>query len=69
VITMTAPAPTDITRRLYAEFHDHYALGQIAAAVHAAEHDLAGSPPAALPELIERLTRQRLTDQPTTGRP
>jgi hypothetical protein len=63
VIIMSASAPADIALRLYTEFHDRHSLDQIQTAVADAEHDLTGTPPGALPELIERLTRQRLIDQ------
>lgn len=59
---MSAPSPTDIAQRLYSEFGHRFGLEQIVEAVRTAEHDLSGAPPAALPELIERLARQRLTD-------
>jgi len=40
----------------------------IAAVVRQCRDDLAGSPPGALPELVERLARQRLTDlSPSTN--
>ena len=60
---MTATSPIDIAHHLYAEFHNRFSLGQIVAVVRTAEHDLAGTPRDALPELAERLTRQRLIDQ------
>ena len=59
---MAALPPTDIAQRLYSHFGYRFSLGQTAATVHTAEHDLAGAPTAALPELVERLARQRLID-------
>ena len=60
---MTAASPIDIARHLYAEFHNRFSLSQIVAVARTAEHDLAGTPHDALPELTERLTRQRLIDR------
>lgn len=52
-------APT--VGRLAAEFPDrHVAL--VSATVRPCLRDLAGAPPGALPELLERLARQRLLD-------
>lgn len=39
----------------------------IAPLVRACRRDLAGSPPGALPELVERLARQRLLDRLRPG--
>jgi len=39
-------------------------LPVIAAVVRQCRDDLAGSPPGALPELVQRLARQRLSDLP-----
>jgi hypothetical protein len=61
---MSAPAPADIDLRLYTEFHDRYSLHQIETAIADAQHDLTGTPPGALPELIERLT-PATTHRPT----
>jgi hypothetical protein len=60
--TATRPALAEITKRLCAEFHTR-SREDISAAVHEADNDLASAPTGALPELVERLARQRLTDQ------
>lgn len=52
----------DVTERLMAEFEDRLELSLIARVVLGCRRDLACSPAAALPELIERLARQRLLD-------
>jgi hypothetical protein len=52
----------DITERLMAEFEDRLTLDVICQVVQGCRADLSCSPPAALPELIDRLARQRLLD-------
>ena len=52
----------DVTERLFAEFGDVHSLPVITAAVVRARHELQGSPELALPELVERLVRYRLTE-------
>jgi hypothetical protein len=61
--TATEPALAEITKRLCAEFHPRIPREKISVAVNQADNDLAGAPAGALPELVERLARQRLTDQ------
>ena len=51
----------DVTERLFAEFEDVHPLSAVTAAVLRARHELQGSPELALPELVERLVRYRLT--------
>ena len=51
----------DVTERLFAEFERRLSLTTISATVHECRRDLAGAPQPALPELVERLARQRLT--------
>jgi len=51
----------DIVERLFAEFEHHYTLGDIVGMVHECRAQRSCSPAAALPELIERLARQRLS--------
>lgn len=51
----------DVTERLFAEFAGVHALTTITAAVRQAHVDLQGAPPGAIPELVERLARQRLS--------
>jgi hypothetical protein len=57
-----AVSDIDVTRRLFSEFGDDVPVGLIAATVRRCRRDLAGSPHPALPELVERLARQRLSD-------
>ncbi len=52
----------DVTERLMAEFEDRLSLRQITEVVRACRLDLEGTPRGALPELVERLARQRLLD-------
>ena len=52
----------DVTERLMAEFEDRLGLDVISGVVNGARRDLAGTPAGALPELVERLSRQRLQD-------
>jgi hypothetical protein len=51
----------DLVERLFREFEDHVSLTAIADLVRESRQQLKGSPPQALPELTERLARQRLT--------
>ncbi len=53
-----------------AEFEDQLSLGLISGVVVSAWHELSGVPETALPELVERLSRQRLIDalEPSTPR-
>ncbi len=59
----------DLTERLFAEFEWRHPLPVITAVVRQCDADLSGAPPEALPELLERSARQRLTDlhQPDTA--
>jgi hypothetical protein len=61
----------DVTERLFREFEPRVSLRTIVTTVRQCRSDLerAGNPQPALPELIERLARQRLTElaaQPPT---
>jgi hypothetical protein len=51
----------DLVERLFREFEDHVTLTDIADVVRESRRQLQGCPPHALPELTERLARQRLT--------
>ena len=51
----------DIVERLLFEFEASLSLGDITGVVQQCRQDLAGSPPAAMPELLERLARCRLS--------
>jgi hypothetical protein len=48
--------------RVYADFADRVTLAEVLAVVARARNDLDTASAAALPELVERLARQRLTD-------
>lgn len=61
------PSLADIAERLMAEFSGQVNLSVISRVVQESRKDLQGAPPGALPELTERLARQRLLAQ--TGRP
>jgi hypothetical protein len=52
----------DVSERLMAEFEDRLALDVISRVVQGCRADLDCSSPAALPELVDRLARQRLLD-------
>ena len=52
----------DVTERLFGEFERVHPLPVIAAVVRQCRNDLEGSPPGALPEVLERLASQRLSD-------
>ena len=52
----------DITERLMIEFGDRIQVSTISEIVLECRHDLQGSPVLALPELVERLARQRLLE-------
>lgn len=52
----------DVTERLMAEFEDRLGLKHITDVVRTCRRDLDGMPTGALPELVERLARQRLLD-------
>jgi transposase len=50
----------DIVERLFREFEAHLDLVTIEAVITQCRHQLRGSPARAMPELIERLARERL---------
>jgi hypothetical protein len=56
-----ASSYADLVERLFREFEDHVTLTAITDLVRESRRQLQGSPPQALPELTERLARQRLT--------
>lgn len=53
----------DVTERLMAEFEDRLELNVISRVVSGCRRDLEGTPNGPLPELLERLARQRLLDE------
>lgn len=60
---MTSAAIAEATQRLSAEFQPRVPLSIIAAVVRTCREELDSAPAPALPELVERLARQRLTDR------
>ena len=58
----TDPSVTQAVARLTAEFADRVHPTTVHHAVRASRRDLAGSPPPALPELVERLARVRIVE-------
>ncbi len=60
VTAQEEPTLADVTERLMAEFGDQVDVSTVSRVVLGCRHDLQGSPVAALPELVERLARQRL---------
>ena len=56
------PVIDDAVERLVFEFTGRMSPRTVTAVVHRSRHDLDSCPPAALPELTERLARQRLND-------
>ncbi len=63
VPSLSDPVIDDVTQRLASEFAGRLSAVTIAAVVRRSRLDLDSSPPAALPELTERLARQRLHDR------
>jgi len=53
-----------IVESLFRDFEARHPLTKILAVAQQCREDLRGSPPAALPELIERLARERLRQLP-----
>ncbi len=51
----------DVIERLFRQFDGVIALPVIVEVTHECRQQLSGSPVAAMPELLERLARQRLT--------
>jgi len=60
-------AVSDVTERLLAEVGSERDRASIAAVVSDCRADLVNVPPGALPELLERLARQRLQEHPPPG--
>jgi hypothetical protein len=53
-----------ITERLYHDFHPHVTLHEIIALVHHCRDEVGNAPAEQVPELVERLARQRLSESP-----
>jgi hypothetical protein len=60
---VTADALREVPLRLLADFAEHLSPVEIRAVVDQCQRDLQIPSPAALPEMVERLARQRLTDR------
>lgn len=60
---------TDVTEHLMAEFEGRFTLPAIVDVVRGCQQDLKGAAPGALPELLERLARQRLHTLNASGQP
>jgi hypothetical protein len=67
--TQTDPTVADVINRLTPEFLEQTGPLTIARVVLQARHDLDEPHPLALPELLERLARQRLLDTAARGTP
>jgi hypothetical protein len=60
----------EVAVRVYADFAEHATLAEVLAVIARCRNDLHTPTTAALPELVQRLARQRLTDRidlPTSG--
>lgn len=55
-----ADSLADVIERLFREFKDQFSLIEVVAVVRECRTQLCCSPPQALPELVDRLARQRL---------
>ncbi len=55
------PADADLIERLLDESSGDHTIEALVRIVNKGRADLAGSPPEAMPELLERLVRQRLS--------
>jgi len=56
-------ALASVTRRLYADFQPDTTMAEVLTTVQQCRHDLDVVPDPALPELVERLARQRLNNR------
>jgi hypothetical protein len=56
-------ALASVTRRLYADFQPDITLAEVLTTVRQCRHDLDVVTDPALPELVERLARQRLSNR------
>lgn len=61
----------DVVERLFREFEGRFPLTVVVEAVHECRGQLSCVPESAMPEMLERLARQRLnsTPQPSTSMP
>jgi hypothetical protein len=56
-------ALASVTRRLYDDYHEQATLGEVVSTVSRCRSELDIVVDASLPEMVERLARQRLTDR------
>ena len=61
-VAMTPVSIAHVAERLFVEFETQLPLDTIVATVRQSGHDIDGVPEPALPELVERLARQRLIE-------
>jgi hypothetical protein len=61
VVVVASYSYADVVERLFAEFGDRLTLPAIVEVVRECHEQLSSVPASALPELLERLARQRLT--------
>jgi hypothetical protein len=61
-------ALANVTQRLYADFEPDVTMAEVLTTVRQCEHDLDVVTDSALPELVERLARQRLSNRHTAHR-
>lgn len=66
---MMSESEADVTERLFAEFEGVHSLPVIVGVVQRCHVELEGVSPGAMPELVERLARQRLSDTPRCSGP
>jgi hypothetical protein len=64
---MLSNSYADTVERLFTEFRGQVPLPVITAMVHECREQLCSSPETAMPELLERLARQRLTPTAPTA--
>ena len=61
--SLTSQDLASVTRRLYADFQPDITLAEVLSTVRQCRHDLDVVTDPALPELVERLARQRLSNR------
>jgi hypothetical protein len=61
--SLTSQTLASVTRRLYADFQPDTTMAEVRTTVQQCRHDLDVVTDPALPELIERLARQRLNNR------
>lgn len=60
--TSRADCYADLVEQLFSEYESALSLCRIVEVVNQCRHDLSGSPATAMPELLERLARCRLSE-------